>query len=147
MEFISSSRNTMTQPHPKKRARSRGRIRDLHTPELAPLLWGTAVGERPRGLSMRSPTGCVSPKAEDSAAVKTSAPAVVADDRHTSEHIETTLGELIVALIEETHEVVDDERASYELVAYLLSARLTPRSSEAWSYRAGSMAASDGGKL
>jgi hypothetical protein len=69
-----------------------------------------------------------------------------------SPKIETTLGELIVALTEETHELVHDERASYELVAYLLSERLTPRPAQAWSYRADPqtrvpMGASEGGKV
>lgn len=35
--------------------------------------------------------------------------------------LETTLGDLIVALTEETDRHVHDEKASYELVAYILA--------------------------
>jgi hypothetical protein len=35
--------------------------------------------------------------------------------------LETTLGDLIVALTEETDRHVHDEKASYEIVAYILS--------------------------
>ena len=45
-----------------------------------------------------------------------------------SAEIETTLGDLIVALTDETHQFVADERQTYELVAYLLSERLSRRS-------------------
>jgi hypothetical protein len=44
---------------------------------------------------------------------------------HSAEKIETTLGDLIVALTEETHHWVANEREAYELVAYLLSERLS----------------------
>ncbi|MGH7824952.1 MAG: hypothetical protein ACREQ7_07215 [Candidatus Binatia bacterium] len=54
--------------------------------------------------------------------------------------METTLGDLIVALTEETHHFLDDERETYELVAYLLSERLTPRSSQPLVYRTGPQA-------
>jgi hypothetical protein len=53
--------------------------------------------------------------------------AFVASDRHGGEKVETTLGDLIVALTEETHRFIDDERETYALVAYLLSERLTQR--------------------
>jgi hypothetical protein len=46
---------------------------------------------------------------------------------HGRERVETTLGDLIVALTEETHRFVSDEQETYELVAYLLSERLTRR--------------------
>jgi hypothetical protein len=38
-----------------------------------------------------------------------------------TEKLETTLGELIVALTEETGRHVRDERATYELVAYIVN--------------------------
>jgi hypothetical protein len=46
---------------------------------------------------------------------------------HGGERVETTLGDLIVALTEETHRFISDEQETYELVAYLLSERLTRR--------------------
>lgn len=49
-----------------------------------------------------------------------------AGDSH--EKIETTIGDLIVALTEETHQFVHDEHETYEVVAYVLSERLSRRS-------------------
>jgi hypothetical protein len=53
--------------------------------------------------------------------------AFAASNSHGGEKVETTLGDLIVALTEETHRFINDERETYELVAYLLSERLTRR--------------------
>jgi hypothetical protein len=35
--------------------------------------------------------------------------------------VETTLGDLIVALTDETHRQVPDEKVTYQLVAYILA--------------------------
>jgi hypothetical protein len=55
------------------------------------------------------------------------ATSAVALHSHGGERVETTLGDLIVALTEETHRFISDEHETYELVAYLLSERLSRR--------------------
>jgi hypothetical protein len=76
--------------------------------------------QRPRGPGRLSRT-------PDSAAANNAVLSFAAGDSHAGHKIETTLGDLIVALTEETHRLAPSERETYEAVAFLLSERLTRR--------------------
>lgn len=66
-------------------------------------------------------------KTTDSAAANNAALTFTAGAGRDAAQIETILGDLIVALTEETHQFVADEQEIYEVVAYLLFARLSRR--------------------
>ena len=50
------------------------------------------------------------------------------------EKVETTLGELIVALTEETARLVNDEKQAYEVVAYALADLLSKSASDSQTW-------------